>query len=688
MRPSARLRTGSALVASLFFVSVLLGLLLLLVGLTRIRSDSGALDRHTRLSRRELQTGLAIALAEIEDSFLVPTNRVYSLPDQQRSWVSTGLGTAVTGLVEEETAEWLGWPERLRGTGLDSLYARSTNATWSVIGNTNAIHTVVAWVGVDLTGLLDPNVEQSLIQTDSLSYTGAANEWYMTAREFSLNHSAADPLFVPGVEVLDEGWFDESTRLWESEVELNGERLSFAPGDWTPDQIEAVMTELFPDRDAKELAQAFEDYWNGREVPTDPEALTAVAVPMINEAVATLTLRNDGTSLTISNRIDFEVWYPFPGNAQTNRYRMPRTPELIRKDTGTPTTFLAAGTSGMDWEFDCPAGDVESAFAVIRSNVSSTSTSFAVGSNLEFEWNLEGLELERVDGSGVVDRLPAGLRLTLPSVAIPPSNGTAQVVAVLEVTDPRINHVFSNWVEAVDSSLTAINAAAVDAQETDEFRDEFVCWVPSASPIPDETDPAEKIGHFPLGDAWRSFDLFAHEGRWWMRHTRQSGYVAGWGDIGLVNPNSLYPEAVGTVFEGAVPRSWPGDSGTALSYLQGVEVAKELEAAVLLDSDSGFTQRGDWNGAVERELLDIAGAASKGRHAAESILVDTLPLLNTRSQVLGIILLTETRGPARQTLSSTRKVYRVARDPFENPDGRRKGRILFVSDLPDLSSGL
>jgi len=682
-------KTGSSLVATLFFVSVLLGLLLILVVLTRIRSDSGALDRNVRLSRRAIQSGLALALADIEDSYLVSSNRVYSLPDQEERWVSSGTGGAVTGLVEEVTAEWLGWPDRLRGLGEGSLATNASHATWVVIGDPSNTHMVVAWVGVDLTGLLDPNLDQELIRTDSLGFSGETNQWFFTAREFALSQSTASPFFVPGAEVIDEGYYDETLQEWLSEVEVGAgaELVGTWPGDWTTNQVEAVMSELFPDRDAGELAQAFDDYWNAREVPTDPEALTAVAVPMLNEASATVTLFNNGSALTISNRIDFEVWYPFPGNVQTNLYRMPRTPELLRTDTAAPSVLYPSTVTAPGKEFVCPTGSVDSAFMVLRLDSENVISSYVEGQQLQFEWNLEGLELERADGSGVVDRLPAGMRLALPPITVPASGAVSQVeMAVLEVEDPRLNHIPDRWVTATETSLFAINAAAQAAKAADGLRDEFVCWVPSP---PSESDPEEspsrRIAHFPIGEPWLSFDLFGSEGRWWMRHTRESFFTVGGVEIGVMNPNSRYPEALATVFEGQTPRQWPGETGTSLTYAQGLEVAEELEAAVL--GDQGFVQRGDWNWAVEAKLLELAAESGKGRHAAESMLVETLPLLNTRSQLWGLIVLSETRGPAGQTLASSRRMYRISRDPFENPDGRRKGRVLFVSELPDPNLG-
>jgi hypothetical protein len=670
---------GSALIATLLFVGLMLSLLLYFTVLVKVQSDTGSIQRSIHLSLSAVQTGIAQALAEIEASYLVPTNRVYSLPAQTRGWVSRGTGGAVTNLVEENTAEDLAWPEVLRGTGADSLVERASGAEWVILGDSNRVHTAVAWVGVDLTGLVDPNGVSELVDVDFLgvSRTGMVGKVFLSEREFAATYSNAVPVFVPGGYSMDQGVYDETTSLWQTNLTVGTETLplNLPISEWTTNQVEAVFTEVHPDKDAAALTEAFLDFREGKELPTNPDGLTAVAVPMINEVTANVVVSNMGSQVSVSHEFRVEVWYPFPANAQTNRYRMPKTPSLVARNVESQGFQASARDSEADWEFQCPSGSVDGAFGQLILTMNGATSPMMEGQSLELDWNLGGLLLERVDGSGVVDRLPAGLALSYPAVAIPPSGGVSEVSITLEVEDPRINHEVDHWVIASTNSVMAINAAARAAQQIDEFRDGFICWVPDDS-FWLTSDPLLALGHFPMGDPWTSVDLFSEEGRWWLRHTRPATHAFGEVETGPINANSLYPDGLAAAFNRLEFREVPNILGVAVTPVQSKELALEMGAAVLLEE--GFTQRGDWNDAIEAKLMEYTG--SEGRHAAESVLVQSLSMLTTRSQLWGIVVLAETRGPGGQVLSRRHQVVNIWKDPFLNPEGYRHGR--YFSSTP------
>lgn len=660
-------RSGSALVATLLFMALMLGLLLYYTALVRMQSDTRSVERSIFLARLEARNAVENALAEMTESYVDPSGspvkRVYSVDEQREEWRSVGEGKSAGEWVSETLADALGWPERLRGTGEDSLRERAASAEWVVEGDVNEVHTAHAWAGVDLTGLIDPNHVENL-SPEGLGFSGSLERVFVTAAEVAEAFPGAEPVFVPGGFSRDDGWYDFDAREWRTEVEVGGETVGEIPGRWSMDQVRAVMAELFPERDADALAVAFDDYREGREIPTDPEGLTAVAVPMINEVAATLIVRNDGGLVTVSNRVDIEVWYPYPFNAQTREYRMPRTPELVAKTPESAPAAFEARDSDEEWEFTASG-----AFARLSLETQSVPLPLPEGRELALEWDLEGLLLERLDGSGVVDRLPAGIALSLPAVSVPAEGEVAEVSAGIEVVDPRLNHEPEHWIPADEDSLEAVNLAALDAREGDELVDPFICWAPAGA-VSETMDPAEWIGYFPIGEPWKSFDLFGDEGRWWARHTRagDARSISGW-SRDRINPNSTAPNALGAAFAGLELRERPEASGTPLTSAEGEALGLEVGAA--FEGGDGFTQRGDWMWALENQLLDPEGIAA-GRHAAEAVAAQSLRRLSTRSRVWGVVAVAETRAPGGRALAHETLAVILWSDPFPEPDGMHR----------------
>jgi len=396
----------------------------------------------------------------------------------------------------------------------------------------------------------------------------------------------------------------------------------------------------------------------------------------MNELHAWLEIENLGTQIRVRHQFSLEIWRPFPGNPDPDRYRVTATPPLRARESGSAVFALSDLEPDEEWTFDAPGGNAEEAFALLTLDVLQTLPAQPEGTAVDLDWEVGGLELERVD-AGVVDRLPSGLMLSLPHLHIPPSGGVERVEFTLEVTDPRINHQSIQWIAATQSTLRAVNRAALDAREEEGvWRDDFVFWTPA-----DTTGGWREgwAGFFPLGEPWRSVDLLTEEGRWWLRHTRAADWRedAAW-RRGRVNPNTAYPEALSAVFRGLPLADWPGqpDSESADADLAG-RLALDLSAAWQLGE--GSRQRGDWTAAMRPALREAGVSPAR----AESLVAASLERLTVNHQIWGLLLWSRTVGPGGRVLASRREFVIRWIEPQVEAEGPLRSAVLWRCGFPE-----
>ena len=667
MNPAGSRREGSALVVSLMLVALMLTLVLYYVSLLRLETRVSGYMTADGLSRMALERALAEAAEELMRAF--PDGQAYPPPTASVGRVSRGSGGAVGNVLPESLAEDQGWPAVFRGSGSGSLRARLADAQWVVEGDTGGVHTATAWLGVNLTGLLDPHGVADLDTTDLGYVRGPLDDTvYFTARELEKAVPGLTPVFLPGGVSRDRGWFDSSAFTWNTTRIVGGETISMHPREWTEAQTDAVFAFLYPDRDHGAIAEAFRDFRDGAPVPVNPDGITAVPVPMFNEVSAVMSLENLGDRVQVVHQLDLEIWRPFPGNVDTNRYQVARTPALSAGNAGSEPLEQVAVDVSDDWTFPSPNGEVEDAFAFLTLNVTNTVV-LVEGAPVEVAWELAGLEVELLEGA-VVDRLPAGLRVELPPVSVPPSGSVVEASAFLAVTDPRLNHEADEWNAAAAPSIGAINPEAGAFPDPDRLLDTFACWAPVGR-APDWEEAW--VGFLPLDEPWRSVDLFSDEGRWWLKHTRTPDWEAGRWVRHRVNPSSGFPEALEPVFRGVPLREWPDQSGASVLTPEVAErLALDLNALFLLDE--GATDRGDWAAGLEATLVREEGLSL---HQAEAVIGETLDRLTTDCHLWGVVGVAESRD-ASGRVRHRRGVLTVWwMDPFPSgAEGRHAWRTL------------
>jgi len=666
-------KRGSALVAVLLLLALMMTVVLAYAVLVRLEARIAGARADRGWTDAALNRAISEALAEVHGAYAF---RPYVTESQTLAWVSSGGGGPVSGLVSEVTAERLGWPEPLRGTGEVSLLKRAQAAKWVAVSESNeALSVRYAWVAVNLTGLLDP-MGVGALETDAVGVPSHSvmDREFLFAEEFGEAFPLAEPLFMPGGYSRDRGWYDREKGDWRVGVPVGEDVLSPDPTQWTPAEVEAVFARMYPDRDAMALAEGFMDFREGKWTPSNPDGITAVPVPMFNEVHAEMRVAMAGDMVEVEPTLEVEVWYPFPGNVQTNRFRVAKTAPLRADNAASAPAAISAQASDEKWEFEPTVAP-----AVLRAAFTPVTFSLPTGQVLEVSWELGGLEVERVGDGAVVDRLPAGLKLSMPAVSLPPSGGVARVRATLEAVDPRHNHRSDVWRSAATNSLGEVNLAArervkPEADGVSTRYDELSCWTPAGR---EEEWGEGWIGHFPLDEPWRSVDLFGEDGRWWLRHTRAPGWEAGIWTRSRVNPNTRFPRALATVFTGVPLEAWPGQpTARVLDWEEAVLLSENLVASVELEE--GAETRGGWTRGLEVGAMEVAG----GRHAAEAVVAGTLDRLSVGSAVWGVVVIAEVRDPGGVVRSRGRERVVYWLDPFPDAEGRYFTTVLLRSSLP------
>ena len=650
-------KSGAALIAGILLVGVLfvLGFLYLL----QVRLES----RITRLAHARAQadaglfTAQETALAEVVRS---GENRGYVLPGETMTWHSSG-ELEDAGWIETWLAGELGWPERLRGDGPESLSARSEAAGWEIRGSTNTWHLATRWVAVDLTGGLDPTV----VARQPVSFPGPEgigiahmqnapaegfDREFLTSGEFTARHPGMPQIFVPGNWGVDRGWYDRADRVWRTNLVLNGRAISMFPMTWDAEDVREVMAHVYPDRDAAALTDAFLDFREVRPRPERLDGITAVPIPMFNEAFAEVTLENEADRIDFRLLLNLEIWFPYVGNPVTGRFRVAETPEIRIREGMT----LAPLDTEDEWVFEMPV-----TFSVLLFEYRQSGVPLNEGEvlNLEIPLSVPTLEQE-VDGEWVaVDRMAEDLILRLPAVTVPPEGGTVQVQGGLEVLDPRLNHQSQWWEPTASATLGAVNQAT----ET------YLSARPDLDPAMAHTaslDLADHIRYFPLDTPWESVDLFGEDGAWWMRHTRDTGWEPGIWRRGRVNPNSLEPQTLEAVFVGAPVRRHPGAAEVLeVSEPQAWQLAEAMIQGV---SDArGGVNRGSW----VQALRGSPALEGMDRMQAEALAAQVMPRFEAGGRLTGMILEAEWRAPGGNATARQRAASVVWQDPVSDENG-------------------
>ncbi len=292
------------------------------------------------------------------------------------------------------------------------------------------------------------------------------------------------------------------------------------------------------------INKAIDDYTNGtKQIPAGVDYPSPKNVPMFNEIDLTYELNaepdpiNPGwCALEMEVRLTPEFWYPFPSESNVSSTVFQMDPPTI--DGGPAGSgagqiwfqMLAPGLSGV-LGMAPPAMpgplDVRAKYNNGKPYVASGTTNFSYTIPLERTGypttgpgappdsaypfpNPMGVPLMVISisipqpiyltaGGGKADMIPGGLVLA-PS-ASPLVIGTPSPTRVLEVTDPRLNHLSGQWVVAGSPTLAAMNIwggamkAKYQAEGTNLFCRNGAMHTPA------------ELGYISTGKEWETIDI-------------------------------------------------------------------------------------------------------------------------------------------------------------------------------------
>ncbi len=649
------------LIAVLLLMVLLLSLTLLYTLLVRVESVLIQAGNARRYSRFELEQAAAEAWWTLEDQ---DYGRATLPEGLSQVWASSGSGQSLSNQVDSSLAQSLGLPQQLWGVGESSLWHKVSNAEWVIDGDTNDIHSAYAWVAVNLSGLMDPhalaNFDLSGLGVNSNLSAGT----YLSPSEFATRQSTAEPLFFPGIWSRDRGWWDEPSaggQGWRTNTVIGTETLSMFPHEWSEAQWRAALEDQYG-AGAELILTAAMDFVEGRALPRDPDGVTAVPVPMFNEAVSTLSLTNLGTQVDARLQLELELWYPFPWDTRSEAYSVTNAPPTF---STMPGLTLPTQASGVEWiDFNVSGGSTSNSF--VRLTLVYVRPGILV-TNLgpyELEWELDGLEIQH-GGTSVVDRLPAGLRLRHENFSLPASGAVSELQVSLEALDPRHNHDLIVWEPADEPSLEAVNSNTVAAAAPEEW----VMW----TPLNRSSNDWERawLGFLPLDLPWQTIHL--EGGGFWYEQTRDADTSFGEWRRDRININGLYPDAQRAALRNAPLPRWPGDPNPPL--LQDVT----LEQIVGM----GFS---DWRNIDSFSTLSDAvryfTVFGLSEPEAEALAEHAWDRFSLEPETWTLLLFAERRSPQGRVLGRASQLRWIWRDAFPLPDGRHERRELLRRNLP------
>lgn len=335
------------------------------------------------------------------------------------------------------------------------------------------------------------------------------------------------------------GRFDSGTSTWTPPVLCGG-----AP--W--DNVLNPITGQFAGNWKEWIEDAINDYTNkNSKIPAGVDYPSPKNVPMFNEINATCrlfeipTVDPQWSTYELEVRLTFEFWYPFPSDDNKNpgNFQMPAPtvggnplatgPDQVWLKTtlqvpafpaGFPVGLLAGVSPGaLSVEADynkgkpyTPAGSSNFAYRLPVNPMPAAGYPGAPAPNLlPSTVSIPGLQLKvenitishpiyLTGAGGNADMISEGLLLSpTPMMLVP--GAAAPVPRVLEVTDPRLNHLPGQWVLQPSPSLNAQNKwdAAMEAKFLAEGTNMYCRNGPMVTPA--------ELGFISTGKAWETIDI-------------------------------------------------------------------------------------------------------------------------------------------------------------------------------------
>lgn len=496
------------------------------------------------------------------------------------------------------------------------------------------------------------------------------------------------------------------------------------------------------------IANAINDYTNSAsKIPNGTDYPSPKNVPMFNELNLTYRLVEQTDPMNVGwSRYDLEVrltpefWYPFPStdNVSADTFQMPpptidggpaasgpsqiwiqmmMMPQPVKVGTLTAPgplsvaakynngkPYLADGATNFIYTIpleplvmpDPPPPDAQYPFS-------------ASGKQLLINVVKLGQKVYLTGPGGNADMIPENLLLSPTPVTLLPDQ-PAPAARVLEVTDPRLNHLPGQWVLQGAPSLGERNVwnAAAEAKFLAEGTNMYCRNKPMETPA--------ELGYIPTGLEWATIDLCTADAAGMLANlVADTNLYNNWsaakvidgvsvGKVfytnGTINPNTRSSNVLASAFYGLATHEAPSVSNNVVSaapitadqaYVLAHSILDETKSGKLNDPASPAFQAGsDW---ARVKAMQQGGALSKlglNNNQRESLIRNTWGLFSPDNSLFTVVVVAQTIKEAPQSANAVgvwnpdfdmitgerRGVALVWRDPFKN--GQNLHHEMFV----------
>lgn len=411
------------------------------------------------------------------------------------------------------------------------------------------------------------------------------------------------------------------------------------------------------------LLDQFIDYTDGNFIPNNLlTTQTTEPTPLVNELIIEQRMV-DATNMLIQPKL--ELWYPFVGVNNTFNYEVairivftndPDKPEYNPKNTAVPGQYIAVTPVSGPWS--SPRFEVLNLPPVSVSHTSPP-VSFA-----HFTATNISVIVRQVSGS--VKTLVDSVTNVPFSLSFSQTTPGAAVSGGIAVTDPRLNHVPTQW-SNVHASAAAITMGSINsvtdpaAGDGSAARDIYIANRPLRS--------TGELGLlFAFNEPWKTFQLLGTNALpvydFFTVSTNSISY-------GRVNINSPNASVVDSVFLGVRADIWPEQPAATVLGVTDVDDWSDALFSGRIYTNSithvvktNYSNVGDirFNYRLTNVMAGLSGLEREG------VIRNTLDLFTTRQQLFTILLSGEYLDASTNVAALSRAVAVVWRDPFPRPD--------------------
>lgn len=688
------------LVLGVLSVFVMLAVTLLITARTERLVSKTAQD-NTR-ARHLVKTALADAMDYLDGRLWYEDKKI-ALPKDYTILFSEG-GDAIgpdLHLISGDVTNYL--PRRYLWTDTDAKYKafdKEQLAQWIYVKDADRGNMLIgryAYLCFDCTGLLDINriatnplsgqrrwngksigeIDLSLLpeaksmsHIDDLRLQANRNLYHRfdTIKEIALLNDGYDEIassnehnviFEPELNNLtpyslcyDSGWWDWSSDSWQTAipgvpVDVRG---------WSETQAEAAFADAGYGASAS-MAKCLMDYMDTNFVPMDVNIPSCEPIPMINEVMFHDRLELTGQTLKYSHIFEVELWYPFPGNPNPNRYTVTFNtypPDLLSAAKTMSFTLIPFGGGMVPCVCEPNNFPVDAAgpFTVVTAKFDFvyTFTNVLTSDDYPITVRTRGLR----DLLGITEKDQAGVLVDSVGSVFPtvmgftplqlkkPSETLAvatEPYAISSVNDPRFNHLSAAWAKTVVTPGTS-NAVPNFGLSVSGDPEGTAMYVRNSTNL----ESVAELGFIPTTNNWTTVDLFSDGGRQLLTKYRVSSLAAvPQYTNGPVNPNTLYGDVLSALFTNAPIEEYPGQNPPPMT-LRDRDMIGYITSDMLQISETSMAGQVSFDssaGWVTIPALNVRGTlttAGLNNGQKESIIRNTYELFNANQNLFTIVL--------------------------------------------------